>query len=120
MRNLTYPIPEAPTVFVLDGERRPEYYLDRSDRPEWTHEECVDYEVARETITALIGFRSEWIHQEQQKPAPDQASIARWEAETDAFVQELRGLDVRDRANIARIHRDYGAEVKRLNAAART
>ncbi|MDD3445955.1 MAG: hypothetical protein PHS60_11120 [Zavarzinia sp.] len=82
---------------------------------EWTHEECVEYEVARETLGGLIGYRSAWIDVEGAKPIPDRAAIARWEAETDNLVAELRGLDVRDRANVARILRDYGGELRRLN-----
>jgi hypothetical protein len=86
--------------------------------PEWTHEDCVQYEVARESITALMAYRSQWIFDEQQKPAPDAAAIHRWRAERAQYAAELRGLDVRDRALIARVCRDYGAEIRRLDAQA--
>jgi hypothetical protein len=86
-------------------------------RPEWSHEDCVEYEVARETITHLAAFRSAWIAAEEAKPAPDSAAIARWQAERTAYVMELRGLHALDRANISRICTEYGAQVKALSAA---
>lgn len=96
--------PAAPMVHPVTGQAE-----------EWTHEECVEYEVARETLGGLIGYRSAWIGKEEAKPNPDRAAIARWEVETDSLVAELRGLDVRGRENIARVLRDYGAELRRLN-----
>jgi hypothetical protein len=89
---------------------------DGGRQPEWTHEGCVEYEVAREAITALMAFRSQWISDEQQKPAPDQA-IERWEAESAQYALEPQGLDVRDQTRLAQICRDYGAEIRRLDAA---
>lgn len=83
---------------------------------QWTHEECVDYEVARECIGGLIAIRSKWIYNEEKKLSPDLEAIARWDAEIDTYVQERRGLDLHDHENIARIRRDYGAEIRRLHA----
>ena len=76
----------------------------------------MSYEVARELITALMAFRSEWIALERAKPAPDLSAIERWKAERGAYAAELRGLHVADRDNIARIRRDYGTEARRLAA----
>jgi hypothetical protein len=87
-----------------------------STRPEWTQEQAVQYEVARESITALISFRSQWIFDEEAKRAPDQVAIGRWEGESAALAAELQGLDVRDHELVARICREYGAEIKRLDA----
>lgn len=87
------------------------------NQPKWTHEDCVNYESARELITHLMAFRSEWIGRERAKAAPDLVAIERWNAERGAYAAELRGLDVTDRENIARIRRDYGAEIRRLSAA---
>jgi hypothetical protein len=46
---------------------------DRS--PEWTQEDSVAYEVARDPITALMAYRSRWIFGEEAKPSPDHAAI---------------------------------------------
>ncbi|MER2553370.1 MAG: hypothetical protein ABTQ28_08870 [Thauera sp.] len=113
MAHITYPTATEPTVIVLDGEHNPAYYLDRGVQPQWTHDDCVK---ARELITELMAFRSEWISRERSKPIPDLSAIEYWEAERGAYAAELRGLDVTDRENIARIRRDYGAEVRRLTA----
>jgi hypothetical protein len=86
-----------------------------ADSPEWTHEDCVQYEVAREAITALMAFRSQWIFDEQQKPAPDLETIAGWRAERSQLAAQLQGLDVRDKDTVKRICREYGPEIKRLD-----
>ncbi len=118
MAHITYPAATEPTVIVLDGEHNPAYYLDRGVQPQWTHDDCVNYESARELITELMAFRSEWIARERSKPIPDLSAIECWKAERGAYAAELRGLDVTDRENIARIRRDYGTEVRRLTAGA--
>jgi hypothetical protein len=69
MSSPTYPLPGEPTALILDGEHAP-YQLER-EAPKWSQEEAVSYEVARELITALMAFRSEWIALERAKPAPD-------------------------------------------------
>ena len=89
--------------------------MNPENQPKWTHEDCVNYESARELITHLMAFRSEWIARERAKVAPDLVAIERWNAERGSYAAELRGLDVTDRENIARIRRDYGAEIRRLS-----
>ena len=116
MARITYPSAPAPSVIVLDGEHNPAYYLDRGAQPQWTHADCVNYESARELITELMAFRSEWIGLERAKALPDLSEIERWKTERGVYAAELRGLDVTDRETIARIRRDYGAEVRRLAA----
>jgi hypothetical protein len=98
------------------SDRAPAIDTPQVQRPEWTQEQAVQYEVAREAITALMAFRSQWIFDEEQRAAPDHAAIERWEAESTALAAELRGLDVRDRERIAQICQTYGAEIKRLDA----
>lgn len=85
-------------------------------QPEWTHEECVDYEVARECVTELIAHRNSWIYQKQRKENPDRAIIERWEGQARQYMKEIDYLSVKDSANIERIQRDYGLECKRLMA----
>lgn len=83
---------------------------------QWTHEECVNYEVARECIGNLIAIRSKWLRNERKKAFPDSEAIARWKAEMSKYAQERRGLDMRDQEKIIRIGREYGAEIRRLHA----
>ena len=87
-----------------------------SAQAEWTQEQAVQYEVAREAITALIAFRSQWVFDEEGRPSPDHVAIERWNAESAALAAELKGLDVRDHERVARICREYGPEIQRLDA----
>jgi hypothetical protein len=100
-------------------EAEPRANATRVDQLTWTHEECVDYEVAREIITSLMGFRSLWMGREEAKPAPDLAQIEAWKRELAALALELRGLLVTDVATIARIHDVYGPKARRLVVAER-
>jgi hypothetical protein len=83
-------------------------------QPQWTHDDCVQYEVAREAITGLMAFRSQWIFDEQQKQQPDDTAIQEWRRQRAQLASELQGLDVTDRATNDRICREYGAEIQRL------
>ena len=84
--------------------------------PEWTQEEAVHYEVARECITDMIAVRSAWLEAERQKDAPNTASIERWADERKRYVEELRALSIRDPENSNRVCREYGPELKRLHS----
>ena len=84
-------------------------------RPEWTQDESIRYEVAREAITALMAFRSQWIFEEEEKPLPDKMAIEQWETERAQFASELHGLSVYDQRKLASICRRYGPEIKRLD-----
>ena len=115
MASKPYQRHENTIPLILDGEA---LASDQVERPatQWSHDDCVNYESARELIVLLMAYRSEWISRERLKLQPDLALIASWSAERSAYAGELRGLDVGDRDNIARIRRDYGAEARRLAA----
>lgn len=98
------------------SDRAPARQSAAPSQPEWNQEQAIEYEVAREAITALMAFRSQWIFDEEQKRSPDHAAIARWNSESAAFAAELRNLHVRDHENVARICRTYGPEIQRLDA----
>lgn len=93
--------------------------LSRVTTPDWTHEECVNYEVAREILTSLIGFRSLWIEREEALAQPDRSKIATWLGEMEAFARQQRGLQVTDRERVAQLRDEYGPIVKELVAAER-
>jgi hypothetical protein len=84
--------------------------------PEWTHDQCVDYESARECLTSLLAFHSRWIEEERQRPVPDVEKIAAWHAETARLAEVQQSLSIHDPETVARVRREYGAEVKRLRA----
>jgi hypothetical protein len=84
--------------------------------PEWSHDDCVMYESAREILSSLVGFRSMWIAREEAKAEPDASLIAAWEAETDELVAQMRGLLVTDRDRVDHVRKKLGPEVKRLIA----
>jgi hypothetical protein len=90
-----------------------------SGRESWTHDKCVQYESARETVTSLMGYRSLWIARERAKASPNEPLIATWRAERAALARELRGLVVTDVARVSRLRSEYGPEVQRLVAAER-
>ena len=115
MASKPYPPHENAIPLILDGEPIASYQVERP-APQWSHDDCVNYESARELIALLMAYRSEWISRERLRPRPDLALIASWIGERSAYAGELRGLDVGDRDNIARIRRDYGAEARRLAA----
>lgn len=115
MASKSYPPHEDAIPLILDGEPLASYQVERP-APKWSHDDCVSYESARELITLLMAYRSEWISRERLRPQPDLALIASWTAERSAYAGELRGLDVSDRDNIARIRHDYGFEARRLAA----
>ncbi|HKP61488.1 MAG TPA: hypothetical protein VJV78_32385 [Polyangiales bacterium] len=98
------------------SDRAPAFQAHDPAPPEWSQDQAVKYEVAREAITALMAFRSQWIFDEEGSAAPDLAAIESWRAERAAFAAELRSLDVRDQKTLARICELYGPEIRRLDA----
>ena len=115
MASKPYQRHENTIPLILDSEALASHQVERP-ATQWSHDDCVNYESARELIVLLMAYRSEWISRERLRPRPDLALIERWTAERTAYAGELRGLDVGDRENIGRIRRDYGAEARRLAA----
>ena len=97
-------------------DRDPAFEAVTTRQPEWTQEQAVQYEVARESIATLMAFRSQWIFDEEHAGSPDLTAIARWRSERAVLAAELKGLDIRDQELIARICDTYGAEIRRLGA----
>jgi len=48
---------------------------------QWTQDEAIAFECARECITDLMGIQSGLLCEEENKPSPDQASIDKYKAE---------------------------------------
>jgi beta-lactamase class D len=81
---------------------------------EWTQDDCVNFESAREILSGLIGFRTKWIRAERDKIQPKTTDIAKWKKEKATFIEERRSLNVLQQENVSRIQRVYGTELKRL------
>jgi len=83
---------------------------------EWTPDDCVNLESAREILNGLIGFRVKWLRTEKQKNQPNKTSITQWETEKVTFLEKRRHLNVLEQDNLSKIRVVYGAELKRLMA----
>jgi hypothetical protein len=70
------------------------------------------YEIAQETIGFMMAMRTEAIHDEKKKAAPDTAKIAQWNQEFDQLDDELYGLRLNDDAAIQRVLDEYCPTVK--------
>ncbi|OAD23834.1 hypothetical protein THIOM_000323 [Candidatus Thiomargarita nelsonii] len=83
---------------------------------EWTQDDCVNLESAREILNGLIGFRVKWIRTEKEKIPPNKTSLAKWEKEKAALIEERKRLNVLEQDNVSKIRCVYGAMLKRLMA----
>jgi hypothetical protein len=81
---------------------------------EWTQDDCVNFESAREILSGLIGFRVKWIRAERDEIQPKTSNITKWEKEKTTFIEERRCLNVLEQNNVSRIQRVYGTELKQL------
>ena len=80
---------------------------------EYTMRERLNrYEIAQETIGFMMAMRTEAIHDEAKKAAPDTAKIAQWEAEFTRYDDELYSLGLHDDAAINRVLAEYCPIVK--------
>lgn len=86
-----------------------------AQKPLWTQDEAIAFEVARETIGHLMSICTSEIAQEERKAAPDKVVIARLEERFTALHQERARLRLADHAEVARISREYGALVRAWN-----
>jgi hypothetical protein len=78
----------------------------------WTQEESVNFESARETITALMAIHTRQAYEESKKQRPDPGRLAALEIELSRLAEERSSLRVADHANVTRIRTEYGATVR--------
>lgn len=79
---------------------------------QWTQDEAIAFECAREVITDLMAIQTGLIAREASKPTPDTHRLASLRAERSKLAQERATLHVQDLADIARIRTEYGAIVR--------
>ncbi len=84
--------------------------------PMWRQEESIAYECAREAITDLSAICTGRIYDERAKQNPDHSLIASLEARITQLFNERRGLTVFNQEEIAKVRREYGAEVRAWRA----
>jgi hypothetical protein len=83
---------------------------------QWTQEEAVAFECAREVITDLMAIYTGRIAEEAGKAQPDADRLATLRAERSRLAQERTGLHVENQAEVARIRAEYGALVRAWRA----
>lgn len=79
---------------------------------QWTQEEAIAFEAARECITDLMAIRTGQIEEEAQRPTPDPAHIEALRADRVRLHHERASLGVTDHAAVARVRSEYGAFVR--------
>jgi hypothetical protein len=79
---------------------------------EWTQEEAVAFECARECITDMMAICTGRIADESHKEIPDADRLAALRAERSRLAQERASLHVHDHAAVVRIRAEYGAVIR--------
>ena len=79
---------------------------------QWTQEEAIAFECAREVITDMMAIQTGQMAEEASKAAPDADRLASLRAERSRLAQERAALHVDDLAAVARIRTEYGAIVR--------
>lgn len=80
--------------------------------PQWTQDEAVAFECARECITDMMGICSTAIADEEAKQSPDAVRLASLENELTKLARERAGLSVKDGEHVAQIRSTYGAQIR--------
>lgn len=79
---------------------------------QWTQEQSVAFEAARECVTDMMGICSAAIAAEEAKPIPDAQRLAELEAELTRLTRERACLSIHDDVRIAGIRAAYGARIR--------
>ena len=78
----------------------------------WTQDQAIAFECAREVITDMMAIQTGLIASETEKASPDLGYLEDLRAKRSQFAQERSGLHVEDDAEIARVRQQYGAIVR--------
>ena len=79
---------------------------------QWTQDEAIAFECAREVITDLMAIQTGQIAEEAHKSIPNVDRLESLRLERSRLAQERATLHVQDLADIARIRTEYGAIVR--------
>lgn len=79
---------------------------------EWTQDEAIAFECAREVITDMMAICTSQISDESSKATLDTNRLAQLRIERSKLFRERATLHVADQSDIARIRANYGAIVR--------
>lgn len=79
---------------------------------EWTQDEAIAFECAREVITDMMAICTGQISDESSKATPDADRLAQLRVDRSKLFYERTALHVADQSDIARIRTNYGAIVR--------
>lgn len=79
---------------------------------EWTQDESIAFECAREVITEMMAICTSQISDESSKATPDADRREQLRIERSKLFRERAALHVADQSGIARIRTNYGAIVR--------
>jgi len=83
---------------------------------QWTQDEAIEFECAREVITHLRAILTHEITAESSKAYPDAQKLAQLHEESNRLFQERVHLRVKSHAEIARVQAEYGPRIRAWNA----
>lgn len=83
---------------------------------QWTQDDAINFECAREAITDLMGIQSGEIQLEENKPKPDQARIDGFKSELSRLFKERAALTVSNQAELTRVRSEYGVIIRSWRA----
>ena len=86
---------------------------------QWTQEQAIAYEAARECITALIGVYMSDLYEEEARDVPRLEVVAQLHERVGQVWRERTALKVTDDAAVQKVRSTYGPQVRAAMDAAR-
>ncbi|MDR0716696.1 MAG: hypothetical protein LBF50_04680 [Azoarcus sp.] len=80
---------------------------EEAGKTEWSYEDTLNYECAREAISHMVSIYSSIIHTEEKKPHPDKKILALLHTGISHLSDEVRNLRMDNRAEVARVRSQY-------------
>jgi hypothetical protein len=81
---------------------------------QWTQDEAIAFECAKEVIGHMIAIKSSQIWEEEQKDIPDQRLLEKLNESQFKLAQERKNLRLKDHEKIAQVRNDYGSIIKEM------
>lgn len=79
---------------------------------QWTQDEAIAFECAREVITDMMAIQTSRIAEEGSKAVPNADRLASLRTKRSRLAQERAALHVDNLAAVARIRSEYGTIVR--------
>lgn len=81
-------------------------------KPQWTQDQAISYECAREAISELMSIYTARIVDELSRPGADAQLLANLRAERSRLAAERIALRVDQHGEVERIRREYGDAIR--------